>query len=279
VRFIDIFRATASDDGEYSAYGPDLSGTVRLLRFKDGVHFTQSGYAKLAHFIERQLNRDLGEARSERDTPLAGNDAEQQRVLALAVPVGKDASKMQAAGEGRGQETGGHRGGQPADSARLTLSVKGANGRVQRTTVDLLRPAIAGSVIAVLTRGQSDDRPSKVGLTISDELPNGLLVLRSITPSLAVREGANRLPASQLPFFRVLVKGERPTPVEGRADDFRWPRDDRTLPSDVRMAARPANVVTPRAQPMPQWDPSIPPLPRRKPLRLSPDAPFSPRLE
>ena len=93
---------------------------------------------------------------------------------------------------------------------------------------EILRPAIPASVIALVTRRESPDRPSQLGETVTDTLPGGLVVMSSITPGLGAGSVAQRrrLAPTQTPFFKVLVKGERLTPRPGRADDFSWPRTD-----------------------------------------------------
>lgn len=58
--FVDVWTPFLDQDsGEYSAYGPDVSGTRRRLRNGDGIHFTRAGNRKLAFFVERDLRRDL----------------------------------------------------------------------------------------------------------------------------------------------------------------------------------------------------------------------------
>ena len=72
VRYIDAFASFIDEGGGYSDYGPDVTGKTRRLRYSDGIHFTDAGYRKLAHFVERELKRDLAQARRERAVPLAG---------------------------------------------------------------------------------------------------------------------------------------------------------------------------------------------------------------
>ena len=80
VRYIDSYASFIDEGGGYSDYGPDVTGKVRRLRDTDGVHFTDAGYRKLAHFVERELRRDLAQARAERSIPLAGDSAEQAQI-------------------------------------------------------------------------------------------------------------------------------------------------------------------------------------------------------
>lgn len=59
-KFIDIWEAFASETGAYTRLGPDLKGSNRRLRTKDGVHFTRSGAQKLAHFAVKEILADFG---------------------------------------------------------------------------------------------------------------------------------------------------------------------------------------------------------------------------
>ena len=79
-RYVDIYQGFVDESGAYSAYGPDLAGKIRVLREGDGVHFTEAGNRKLAHFVEKELRRDMNQAKAERSIPLAGNEAEQAKI-------------------------------------------------------------------------------------------------------------------------------------------------------------------------------------------------------
>ncbi len=72
--------AFSTKGGGYSAYGPDVNGKIRLLREGDGIYFTTDGNRKLAHFVERDLRRDLTQAKADRAIPLAGTETEQARI-------------------------------------------------------------------------------------------------------------------------------------------------------------------------------------------------------
>jgi len=57
--YVDVWDGFISESGEYVARGPDVDGQIRRLRTEDGVHFTKAGAIKLAHFVEREINRIL----------------------------------------------------------------------------------------------------------------------------------------------------------------------------------------------------------------------------
>ena len=88
-KFIDTWNGFTDEGGRYSAYGPDMTGQVKRLRADDGIHFTMRGYLKLAHFVEKELRRDLNLAKLERNIPLAGNEEEQAKVMGRDVVLGR----------------------------------------------------------------------------------------------------------------------------------------------------------------------------------------------
>jgi hypothetical protein len=59
--YLDIWEAFADESGAYSATGPDINGQIVKLRTADGIHFTKAGARKLAHFVEPEIRRNLGE--------------------------------------------------------------------------------------------------------------------------------------------------------------------------------------------------------------------------
>lgn len=57
--YIDVWEAFLDDNNAYTQTGPDLEGQVVRLRLNDGVAFTRAGSRKLAHYVEREIRRDL----------------------------------------------------------------------------------------------------------------------------------------------------------------------------------------------------------------------------
>ena len=237
-KYIDIYAAFASEAGGYSAYGPDITGKNRLLRSGDGVYFTWEGNRKLAYFVDREVRRDLAQALADRAVPLDGTEAEQAKINPEAVKFqepGSDASgdgKGNAAAAAKAREAQASDGAaeQKADTSRINLRiVSEEKGTEEVVTVELVRPAIPASVIALVTRRESADRPSQIGEAVLDQIPGGLTVMSTV--SLAAAPGTpgaarRRLAPSQAPYFRVLFKGERLPPRPGRADDTAWPRPE-----------------------------------------------------
>jgi len=266
VKFIDAYSSFIGDDGRYSAYGPDLTGKVRLLRYRDGIHFSGAGNRKLAHYIERAVKRDLDIARKERSVPLDGDEEDQAAVgpSAKAAPakrplldwaLGTSTTTPEAPGaaeQGASAAESSDRGffaqasgEQPAENSRVNLATLDAQGREQIISVEIVRPAIPASVVALVTRKQRKDRLSPMGDTLVDEITGGISIMSSVTPAneYSGQRLNRKLSPAQSPFFRVLVKGERLEPRSGRADDIVWrppPASDPKALSELARKVQPA---------------------------------------
>jgi hypothetical protein len=227
IKFVDTWNGFADQFGRYNAYGPDLTGQVRRLRAPDGVHFTGKGYRKLAHFVEREIRGDMKLARAERNIPLAGNKAEQDRALGRLRGRAEAGRKAKQGGGEPGERPVKNTGpkGEGGDQAVADADAPGGSNRERKANkaiagVKLVRPKI--SDVAPVTLGSSY---APMGETIALEMGNGLTALASISPfnDTNLSNVARRLPLSQRPYFRVLIKGEQLLPKSGRADDFAWP--------------------------------------------------------
>src|SRR5258708_28109265 len=58
--FVDIWDGFVDESGRYSPQGPDYEGQIRRLRTGDGIYFTKFGARKLAHYVEREIDRVMG---------------------------------------------------------------------------------------------------------------------------------------------------------------------------------------------------------------------------
>lgn len=159
--FVDIWNSFLDEDGNYAAHGPDVIGENRQLRRDDGLHFTGAGNRKLAHFVARDLRRNL-----ERDGDLTAT-----------LPAGPLGPQPYLPGEEE-QESGI---GQVVSLTGAPASVLGLAGGIEPT-------------------------------------PD---------------------PPDESAYFRVMVLGESPESVPGRADDFSWPVGNDTQ-SGPDMRATPA---------------------------------------
>ncbi len=233
VKFVDTWNGFADQFGRYSAFGPDLNGQVGRLRAGDGVHFTIRGYRKLAHFVEREIRRDMRQARSEREIPLAGNETEQARAIRRKGPPQKISQRQPSLDNPKKpavRPTPKVKAQKKAPAKRVVVNrdpgisesvvaLPSADSSVAGIT--LLRPKISQAALSTLSTNYTPQ-----GEVIARELDSGVTALASISPisdsNLAAAQ--RRLPLSQRPYFRVLIKGEKLQAKPGRADDFKWPR-------------------------------------------------------
>ena len=86
--YADIWDGFVDETGKYSPQGPDYLGQIRRLRTNDGVYFTKFGARKLAHYVEREIERIIGN----KGMPVA-----------LPVPVGPSPQVPNAKGGGPAQ--------------------------------------------------------------------------------------------------------------------------------------------------------------------------------
>ncbi len=218
------------------------------MRDTDGVHFTDAGYVKLAHFVERELKRDITQARTERSIPLAGDTAEQARVNPDKVKLKAESARAEA--ERAKSSNGGSVAApaadgvrdQKAESGKVDIRVPGKEGTEEVVTVEIVRPAIPASIVALVTRKQSDDRAAQMGDVLVDQIPGGLTVMSSIMPPRGGDGSRRRMSPTQTPYFRVLEKGERLPSKPGRADDFTWPRPQATAEVQTEPPPMPADA-------------------------------------
>jgi uncharacterized protein len=218
-RYVETWTGFSDESGRYSPYGPDMTGQVKRLRADDGVHFTARGYLKLAHFVEKDLRSDLNLAKIERNIPLAGNEDEQAKVMGRDIvaeaPTAPSPSTAAPAAPEAETETDQVAG---APSPPLQESNVGEVS-VVRPAIDQTLQAAQGLTSQGAPQGGSDAE------MITSELGNGLTAVATLSsvadPSLA--SSRPRLPLSQRPYYKVLIKGEQLKPKTGRGDDFAWP--------------------------------------------------------
>ncbi len=65
--YVDVWEGFVDSAGQFAAQGPDFEGQIRRLRSADGVYFTKPGARKLAHYVEREIQRTI----ANRTTPVA----------------------------------------------------------------------------------------------------------------------------------------------------------------------------------------------------------------
>jgi hypothetical protein len=67
ITYVDVWDGFVDEAGRFVQQGPDFEGQIRRLRSYDGVYFTKAGALKLAHYVEREINRLL----AARSAPIA----------------------------------------------------------------------------------------------------------------------------------------------------------------------------------------------------------------
>jgi uncharacterized protein len=236
-KFIDTWSGFTDESGRYSAYGPDMTGQVRRLRDDDGIHFTMRGYLKLAHFVEKEIRRDLSLAKLERNIPLAGSEDEQAKVMGRVVTPAKSPGSEAQDQPDPEETTEPQRDAAaepPASDAAPTTEAQSPEAEASQIQqnkvgeVEVIRPAISATTLeaAQSLTPQGAAASSLDNENIASDLPDGLTALASISavndPSVA--SSKPRLPMTQRPYYRVLIKGEQLKPKAGRGDDFTWPR-------------------------------------------------------
>lgn len=62
--FVDIWDGFVDNSGAFALTGPDVNGQPTRLRLDDGINFSRAGKAKIAFYVEKDLNHLLGDAAS-----------------------------------------------------------------------------------------------------------------------------------------------------------------------------------------------------------------------
>jgi hypothetical protein len=232
-KYIDTWNGFTDESGRFSAYGPDMSGQVKRLRSDDGVHFTERGSLKLAHFVEKEMRRDLSLAKLERNIPLAGSEEEQAKMMGREVVPTKRADADQPADSAAPAPDQSDTTAQsadaatPADGAASGDAASGAAPAMQTVgEVSVVRPAMDSTLQAaqgLLPQAPASSLPEPEMIT--SELGNGLTAVATLSSvtDFSLNSSKPRLPLSQRPYYKVLIKGEQVKPKSGRADDFAWP--------------------------------------------------------
>jgi uncharacterized protein len=224
-KFVETSAGFTDQSGAYSAWGADISGQTKRLREGDGAGLTQAGYRKIASFIETSIRRDLAQARSQRNIPLAGDEEEQARVVPSSV---HNSPAKSAAAEGAKPGLGAASGWKPETSsdksdAAAKAAPAGAKAEAPAATRAAPDPARRDQAAFAEVGSQS-------GEYVLAELGNGLTSIAVITPvgDLSMREIQRQTPLADRLYFKVLSRGEALPAKEGRADDFRWHGEETT---------------------------------------------------
>ena len=217
VKFIETWAGFTDQLGNYSAYGPDLTGQTKRLREGDGVGLTAPGYRKLANYVETALRRDLAHAKGQRNIPLAGDEEEQARVVPNASHTFSAAKGTAGPSNSPTSEVGSNQSNEAAGKPPSGANVSDFNAET------VTRPVAAQDV-------QKRDQAAfggagyQGGEFILSDLGDGLTAIAVISPAgdFSMREIQRQTPLADRVYFKVLSRGDALPPKEGRADDFRW---------------------------------------------------------
>ena len=78
-KYVDIWDGFADQNGQYSAFGPDVDGqNARLRSGGNGIYFTKAGSRKLAQFFETDIRQIVDKGRPQNDIAALPPDIEQQ---------------------------------------------------------------------------------------------------------------------------------------------------------------------------------------------------------
>src|SRR4029078_1554446 len=158
VIYIDIWDVFVDEAGKYSNFGPDYEGQMRRLRSSDGVFFTKSGALKLAHYVEREIRRQM----NRRVAPIAIPSGP----VAPVAPDGKPAARPMAGPVVPLNVA-------PATSDEL---LGGAGNSSPHGDATATRVLVKGEPVAA-PRGRADDFALKPDSDGKDVLPTAAAVL------------------------------------------------------------------------------------------------------
>lgn len=254
IRYIDHWLQFANENGEYSQYGPDVDGKIRLLRRRDGIYFTKAGYEKLGYFINTFIQRDLRDAKAERNVPLLGDQADQKYLLRRSLMDSpKNRRKLAARQEEQSTDKKRSKAGdklrsltglseqnkyESARHSKVKLPADIAQSG-KETEIKILRPAIPAAAFSIGRRASEiasengqDNGPAILVEEIDDIIG---FAIASATEQLTGADPQRRLPLTQTPYYKLLVRGEPQPALYGRADDFKW----RGLPPAIKKESKP----------------------------------------
>jgi uncharacterized protein len=152
--YIDVWDGFVDEDGRYAQYGPDVEGQTRRLRTADGAYFTKAGARKLAHFVERDIQRWL----TARATPVALPEPEEPKAEAAtgrAAPAGAPGTAATPDGA-RARPLAGPIVPLVAERSAETQELLGGNARLPATDAMVNKVLIQGEAVHV-PAGRADD--------------------------------------------------------------------------------------------------------------------------
>lgn len=213
ITYVDVWDGFVDESGRYLQKGPDFEGQIRVLRTYDGVFFTKAGARKLAHYVEREINRLLA-ARSgpialpnEPATPDTSAEPGKPAPRPLAGPV----LPLVASSVGTDQLLGGP-GSRPAavDPLAARTLVKGEAlappaGRADDfiwPRREIEREPAKGDVPVAATTPTAPATPANPPPTTTAIAPDGSIITAPHKPKRVFRPAQTQPPPQPQPWFR-----------------------------------------------------------------------------
>lgn len=235
VRFIDNWLHFADENGLYNSYGPDVNGKIRLLRHRNGVFFTKAGYEKLGYYIYKYIQRDLNDARAERNIALLGDKRDQDYLLtrfAYENPRNRRLNAMKSEIEQKRQASkfkqfmglsNERNKYETAKHSSITLSAdKSQTGK--EVKLEIIRPAIPAVAFTIARRNATyaaADREFEGAALMQEKDQNTIsLSIASAIQQYSAGNSENRVPLTQTQYYKLVVRGDAQLSKPGRADHF-----------------------------------------------------------
>jgi len=214
ITYVDVWDGLVDESGRFLQKGPDFEGQIRQLRTYDGVFFTKAGARKLAHYVEREVNRLLA-ARSgpialpnEPATPDTNAEPGKPAPRPLAGPV----LPLVASSVGSDQLLGGP-GSRPAavDALAARTLVKGEPlappaGRADDFAWprrEIERELAKGDApVAAAPPPPTTPAPANPRPTTTAIAPDGSIITRPQRPKRAFRPAQAQPPPQPQPWYR-----------------------------------------------------------------------------
>jgi uncharacterized protein len=187
VTYIDVWDGFVDEGGRFMQQGPDFDGQTRRLRAGDGVHFTQAGARKLAHYVEKEIRRAMTPSGPiaiplpvEPNAADAGKAATAAPDNSVARPLAGPVLPLNAAGE-------------VGDSEELA----GASGPRQSLADAVAARVLVQGIALPVPAGRADDFawPRRAPAPL-DADPVVARTTLPMTPMLAERPGATKTAAA-----------------------------------------------------------------------------------
>ncbi|MCP5084504.1 MAG: DUF459 domain-containing protein [Alphaproteobacteria bacterium] len=189
IKYIPVRRAFTNKKDQFVWEGPDITGAVRRLRAKDGIHFYKRGNNKLAAIILEVMKKDLEEAGKN-----IAPETAPETVVAVTVEDAQAQEGEPKAGEDAATARDYPVFGQEAELQPLPISPPEQKRTAQRTV---------GSSPGLSSRTSYQPVLEDVGQAFES-------IRQSTKPGSPAGDA-----------FR---QGILPLPVKNRADDHSWPR-------------------------------------------------------